>query len=236
MCVLSTVVTLLRLPRPGDLLSTLNRRLVAAMVLNRDMGAGVRLPWLGDLRGAPLSALRRLALLCQWQTSGTTRGCLMRSCGTSCFAWPRRRRECPWSCGNACSMSRTWCRDRSHMPPHLERSTPSYGCGWRTWLPPVPWATRTWDRWWCWRGRGIGSLCGWNRGPLIGSWCWGQAGAAAVQGVYLLRGPRGPVAVHGSRGPCAEVLAREHPGSTSRGCGGDEETTHPGAGCMARGP
>ena len=44
-CVLlSTVGTLLRVLRLGNLLSTVDRRWVAAMVLNRDMGLIMRLP------------------------------------------------------------------------------------------------------------------------------------------------------------------------------------------------
>ena len=58
MCALmSTVSTLLRVPRPGNLLSALDRRWVAAMVLNRDMGPIVRLPSMGELPAAVLDAL-----------------------------------------------------------------------------------------------------------------------------------------------------------------------------------
>ena len=49
--------TLLRVPRPGNLLSTLDRRWVAAVVLNRDMGPIARLPFLGELPAAVLDAL-----------------------------------------------------------------------------------------------------------------------------------------------------------------------------------
>ena len=44
---MSAVGTLLRVPRPGNLLSALDRRWVAAVVLNRDMGPIARLPSLG---------------------------------------------------------------------------------------------------------------------------------------------------------------------------------------------
>ena len=58
MCaLLSTVGTLLRVPRPGNLPSTVDRRWVAAMVLNRDMGPIMRLPSLGELPAAALGAL-----------------------------------------------------------------------------------------------------------------------------------------------------------------------------------
>ena len=57
-CVLmSAVGTLLRVPRPGNLLSALDRRWVAAVVLNRDMGPIARLPYLGELPAAVLDAL-----------------------------------------------------------------------------------------------------------------------------------------------------------------------------------
>ena len=52
-----TVGTLLQVLRPGNLLSTLDRRRVAAVTLNRDMGPIARLPSLGDLPAAVLDAL-----------------------------------------------------------------------------------------------------------------------------------------------------------------------------------
>ena len=54
---MSAVGTLLRPPRPGSLLPLLDRRCVAAVVLNRDMGPIARLPSLGELPGAVLDAL-----------------------------------------------------------------------------------------------------------------------------------------------------------------------------------
>ena len=54
---MSTVGTLLRVPRPGNLLSALDRRWVAAVVLNRDMGPIAHLPSLGELPAAVLDAL-----------------------------------------------------------------------------------------------------------------------------------------------------------------------------------
>ena len=54
---MSTVSTLLRVPRPGNLLSALDRRWVAAVVLNRDMGPIACLPSLGKLPAAVLDAL-----------------------------------------------------------------------------------------------------------------------------------------------------------------------------------
>ena len=54
---MSTVGTNLRVPRPGNLLSALDRRWVAAVVLNRDMGPIARLPSLGELPAAVLDAL-----------------------------------------------------------------------------------------------------------------------------------------------------------------------------------
>ena len=54
---MSAVGTLLRVPRPGNLLSALDRRWVAAVVLNRDMGPIARLPSLGELPAAVLDAL-----------------------------------------------------------------------------------------------------------------------------------------------------------------------------------
>ena len=54
---MSAVGTLLRVPRPGNLLSALDRRWVAAVVLNRDVGPIARLPSLGELPAAVLDAL-----------------------------------------------------------------------------------------------------------------------------------------------------------------------------------
>ena len=54
---MSALGTLLRVPRPGKLLSTLDKRWVAAVVLNRDMGPIACLPSLGELPAAVLDAL-----------------------------------------------------------------------------------------------------------------------------------------------------------------------------------
>ena len=54
---MSALGTLLRVPRPGNLLSTLDKRWVAAVVLNRDMAPIARLPSLGELPAAVLDAL-----------------------------------------------------------------------------------------------------------------------------------------------------------------------------------
>ena len=58
MCALmSAIGTLLRVLRPGNLLSLLDRRWVAAVVFNRDIGPIARLPSLGELPAAVLEAL-----------------------------------------------------------------------------------------------------------------------------------------------------------------------------------
>ena len=54
---MSTVGTLLRVPRQGNLLSAVDRRWLAAVVPNRDMGLIARLPSLGELPAAVLNAL-----------------------------------------------------------------------------------------------------------------------------------------------------------------------------------
>ena len=53
----STIGTLLRVPRPDNLPSTLDRRWVAAVALNRDMGPIARLPSFGELPAAVVEAL-----------------------------------------------------------------------------------------------------------------------------------------------------------------------------------
>ena len=55
---MSTIGTLLRVPRQDNLLSTLDRRCVAAVALNRDMGPIACLPSPGELPAAVLDALR----------------------------------------------------------------------------------------------------------------------------------------------------------------------------------
>ena len=58
MCALmSTIGTLLQVPRPDNLLSTLDKRWVAAVALNKDMGPIACLPSLGELPAAVLGAL-----------------------------------------------------------------------------------------------------------------------------------------------------------------------------------
>ena len=54
---MSTADTVPWVPRPGNLLSALDRRWVAAVVLNKDMGPIERLPSLGELPAAVLDAL-----------------------------------------------------------------------------------------------------------------------------------------------------------------------------------
>ena len=54
---LTTVGTLLRVPLPSNLLFTLDRRWVAALALNKDMGPVARLPSLAALPAAILDAL-----------------------------------------------------------------------------------------------------------------------------------------------------------------------------------
>ena len=93
--VLSTAGTLLRVPRPGNLLSTVDKRWVAAMVLNRDMGPVMCLPSLGELPEAALGALSVPRTSLSMADVGHWTGCLMRGCGTPCCAWQRQRGECP---------------------------------------------------------------------------------------------------------------------------------------------
>ena len=54
---LSTVGILLRVPRPGTLVTRLDRRWMAAVVLKRDIGPVVRLPSLGELPAEALNVL-----------------------------------------------------------------------------------------------------------------------------------------------------------------------------------
>ena len=96
---MSTVGTLLRVPRPGNISSALDRRWVAAVVLNRDMGPIARLP---SPRG---SCPQRCWMPCRppahpwtWRTSRTAWGCPGRACNMLCCVWRRQRTGgCPCS-------------------------------------------------------------------------------------------------------------------------------------------
>ena len=101
---LSTIGSLFRLPRPGNLLSTLDKRRVAAVALNRDMGPIARMPSLGELPVAVLDALLGPRTPVTVAHMRTKRDCLSRGCGTPSFAWLRRRGGCPWLCQSPCGM------------------------------------------------------------------------------------------------------------------------------------
>ena len=88
---MSAVGTLLRVPRPSNLLSALDMRWVAAVVLNGDMGPVARLPSLGELPAAVLDALPAPAHPWTWRTSSTAWGCPGRACNMPCCVWRRQR-------------------------------------------------------------------------------------------------------------------------------------------------
>ena len=88
---MSTVGTLLRVPRPGNLLSALDRRWVAAVVLNRDMGPIARLPSLGELPAAVLDALTAPRTPLDVADGSTAWGCSGRACNMPCCVWRRQR-------------------------------------------------------------------------------------------------------------------------------------------------
>ena len=54
---MSAIGALLRVPRPDNILSTLDRLWVAAVVLNRDMGPIARLPSFGELPASVVEAI-----------------------------------------------------------------------------------------------------------------------------------------------------------------------------------
>ena len=94
----SAIGTLPRLPRPGNLLSTLDKPWVAAVALNRDMGPIARMSSLGEFPVAVLDALPGPVTPVTVAHIRTKRDCLSRGCGTPSFAWLRRRGGCPWLC------------------------------------------------------------------------------------------------------------------------------------------
>ena len=99
---LSAIGTLLRLPRPGNLLSTLDKRWVAAVALNRDMGPIARMPSAKEFPVAVLDALLGPRTPVNVADIRTKQDCSSRGCGTPCFAWLRRRGGCPWFCRSPC--------------------------------------------------------------------------------------------------------------------------------------
>ena len=77
---MSAIGTLLRVPRKDNHLSTLDRRWVAGVVFNRDMGPLARLLSLGELPAAVLDAYLAPRTPTNW-------GCRGRACGTPCCIW-----------------------------------------------------------------------------------------------------------------------------------------------------
>ena len=125
---MSAVGTLLRVPRPGNLLSALDRRWVAAVVLNRDMGPIARLPSLGELPAAVLEALPAprtpLDLANVPHNVGLPGArmqhallCMAAASDGGCPCW----RQCP------CSTCRTRCSSSGCMPPSRGKRAPSGG-------------------------------------------------------------------------------------------------------------
>ena len=125
---MSAVGTLLRVPRPGNLLSALDRRWVAAVVLNRDMGPIARLLSLGELPPAVLDALPAPRTPLDVADVQHSVGLPGRACNMPCCVWRRRRmggcpcwRQCP------CSTCRTRCSSSGCMPPSRGKKAPSGG-------------------------------------------------------------------------------------------------------------
>ena len=120
--------TLLRVPRPGNLLSALDRRWVAAVVLNRHMGPIARLPSQGELPAAVLDALPAPCTpldVADVQHSVGLPGARMQH-ALLCMAAAAdggmsMLRRCP------CSTCRTRCSSSGCMPPSRGKKAPSGG-------------------------------------------------------------------------------------------------------------
>ena len=160
---MSAIGTLLRVPRPGNLLSTLDRRWVAAVVLNRDMGPITRPSlFMGELPAAVLDALP------------APRAPLDVADVPHNVGLPGARMQHALLCMPAAAdggMSMLMTLSQQHVQdamqqqhmhaPSRGRRAPSGGCRWRACLPPIRWAWRIWGGWWCWKGRSIGPVFGW---------------------------------------------------------------------------
>ena len=237
MCALLSIVgTLLRVPRPGNLLSAVDKSWVAAMVLNRDMGQIMRLPSPGKLPAAALGALPAPHAPLVVADLGHQTGLpdAQRQHALLCLA--AAPGGCRWSCRCPCSTSEPHCKGRGRTTPSPGRRMPSGGCRWRTWRPPMLWGKRTWDGWGSWRAQGFAPVCGWNRGVCIGSRSLRTGSCGGNPWEPLALGSSGTTCGSWAPWPGTEVLARGHPASICGVRRGDDRTPHAGTGCMAGGP
>ena len=234
---MSAVGTLLRVPRPGNLLSALDGRWVAAVVLNRDMGPIARLPSLGELPAAVLDALpaprtpldladvphnvglpgarMQHALLCMAAAADGGMSMLATvSLQHAQDAMQQQRMHAPqpWE-----ESAKRWLRVESVPSTHTVgvADMEAGGVG----------------------GGGVLGLCsGGNRGTGVGRSHRVPAQEAAVQGPGLLPGVPGVPQGAGAGAQGAKVHGRGHPAGAGGLRGGHATAGDPGAGRLAQSP
>ena len=225
---MSAVGTLLRLPRPGNLLSALDRRWVAAVVLNRDMGPIAHLPSLGELPAAVLDALpapRTASYVADVQ---------------HCVGLPGARMQHALLCMAAAAdggMSMLVTVSLQHVQDAMqqqwmhavaeggERAFHPYGgrCGYGA-AGGVG------------RGGVLGLCLGGNRGTGVGRSHRVPAQEAAVQGPVLLPGVPGVRQGAGAGAQGTQVHGQGHPAGAGGLRGGHATAGDPGAGRLAHSP
>ena len=175
----------------GNLLSALDRRCVAGVVLNRDMGPIARLPSLGELPAAVLDALpapRTPLDVADVQHSVGLPGARMQH-ALLCMAAAADGGMSMLMTVSLQHVQDAMQQQRMHAPGQWEESA-------KRWLrvesvlPPIRWAWRICGGWWCWKGRSIGPVFGWKQGD----WSWlsspragsggSSAGAQAATGCF----------------------------------------------------
>ena len=235
---MSTVGTLLRVPRPGNLPSALDMRWVAAVVLNRDMGPIARLPSLGELPAEVLDALpapRTPLAVADVQHNVGLPGARMQH-ALLCMAAaadggdvhaddsvPAARAGRDAAAADAC-------------PPAVGRERQAVAAGGKRASHPYGGRGGYGAAGGVGRGGVLGRCSGGIRGTGVGRRHCVPAQEAAVQGPGLLQGvpgvPQG--AGHGAQG--TQVHGRGHPAGAGGLRGGNATADGPGAGRLARSP
>ena len=232
---MSAVGTLLRVPRPGNLLSALDRRWVAVVVLNRDMGPIARLPSLGELPAAVLDALpapRTPLDLADVPHSVGLPGARMQH-ALLCMAAAADGGMSMLVTVSLQHVQDAMQQQRMHAPQPWEESA-------KRWLrvESVP-STKYGGRGAYGAAGGVGrggvlGLCsGGNRGTGVGPSHRVPAQEAAVQGPGLLPGVPGVPQGAGAGAQGTQVHGRGHPAGAGGLRGGHATAGDPGAGRLA---
>ena len=231
---MSALGTLFRVPRPGNLLSTLDRRWVAAVVLNKDVGPIARLPSLGELPAALLLALpapRTPLDVADVPHNVGLPGARMQH-ALLCMAAAADGGMSMLMTASLQHVQDAMQQQQMHAPGRGRRA-PSGGCRWRACLPPVRWAWRIWGGWWCWKGRSIGPVFGWKQGDWNGSSSPRAGSGGSNPGARLLQGVQGVPQGAGPGAQGAQVHGRGHPAGAGGLRAGNATAEGPGAGRLA---